>query len=111
MTTPEKVMETLKERKVRAGLTNQQLAEATGIPLSNIKKFFAGDIKNPSLFYTAAACEFFGISLDDLMCMGGQKDESDLSKLEKAIAKERKSRIVTTIVFAVLFVTYFALRM
>lgn len=111
MTSQEKVLEVLREHKTRSGLTNQQLADATGIPLSNIKKYFAGDIKNPSLFYTASACEFFGISLDDLMGMGRPKDGGDLSKLEKAIAKERKSRIVTTIVFAVLLVTYFVLRM
>lgn len=104
-------METIKARKNELGLTNQQIADATGIPLSNIKKYFSGDIKNPSLFYTAYACQLLGLSLDDLMGMERTKDENDVSRLEKAIAKERKSRIVTTIVFAVLFVTLFVLRM
>lgn len=61
------VLETIKEQKTRQGLTNQQLADVTGIPLSNVKKYFSGDLKNPSLFYTAAACRVLGLSLDEML--------------------------------------------
>ena len=37
----------LKEKKKAAGLTNQDIADLSGIPFSTINKIFSGATKNP----------------------------------------------------------------
>lgn len=57
----------MKERKDALHETNQSIADKTGIPISNIAKFFSGSLANPSVFYTAAICICLNISLDELL--------------------------------------------
>lgn len=101
--TNEELIEVIKARKSSLGLTNQQISEETGIPLSNVKKYLAGDIKNPGLFYMAMACKYLGISLDELFDIKKCKsfEQSEIEALRKEFAKERKIRIITTAVLAV----------
>lgn len=79
------VLGAIKARKNALGMTNQQLADAAGIPLSNVKKYMSGDIKNPSLFYTAAACRVLGLSLDDLLGLEARQPEREQSHRHRAL--------------------------
>lgn len=72
----------LKRKKEQMHLTNQNIADKTGVPLSNIKKFFAGDIVNPNIFNVMAICMCLGESLDDLL--GNSRSEASL-KAEYAV--------------------------
>lgn len=56
----------MKEAKETQHKTNQGLSDSTGIPLSNIGKFFSGFITNPNAHYVAALCIDMGLSLDKL---------------------------------------------
>lgn len=40
-------IEELKRRKKRAGLTNAQIAELSGVPFSTVNKVFSGATDNP----------------------------------------------------------------
>lgn len=57
----------MKDQKDAQHETNQSVADNTGVPISNIAKFFSGTLANPSVFYMAAICIFLGLSLDELL--------------------------------------------
>lgn len=59
-----KLQEKCREARDRLGYTNQDIADATGIPLSSVKNFFAATIKVPGLVYAALICKFLGVSID-----------------------------------------------
>lgn len=56
----------VKEAKKAQGKTNQDIADATGIPLSHISKFLSGNLANPNIYNAAAVCIYLGISLDEV---------------------------------------------
>lgn len=55
----------VKDEKKRQSKTSQDIADWTGVPVSNINKFFSGNLSSPNLFYAAAICIYLGISLDE----------------------------------------------
>lgn len=59
------VVEKLKKLKEKSRLTNQQLADLSGVPVSTIARILAGDTPNPQ-FQTIA---------DLVIAMGGSLDE------------------------------------
>ena len=59
-----KLQEKCREARDRLGYTNQDIADATGIPLSSVKNFFAATSKVPGLVYAALICKFLGVSID-----------------------------------------------
>lgn len=67
----------MKEQKDANHETNQSVADSTGIPISNIAKFFSGALANPSVFYMAAICIYLGLSLDKLLGITPEKDTED----------------------------------
>lgn len=64
----------MKEQKDAQHETNQSVADHTGIPISNVAKFFSGTLANPSVFYMAAICIFLGLSIDELLGITPKKD-------------------------------------
>lgn len=64
----QKLQEKCREARDRLGYTNQDIADATGIPLSSVKNFFAGTSKVPGLVYAGLICKFLGVSIDE--CLG-----------------------------------------
>lgn len=75
----------MKHQKDARHETNQSVADNTGIPISNIAKFFSGTLANPSVFYVAAICIFLGLSLDKLFGIAGP--ETDAAKDKARIAE------------------------
>lgn len=53
--------------KKRAGLTNAQLSEMTGITISTIDKITSGNNTNPKLRTIEALCNALGCSLNDIV--------------------------------------------
>lgn len=57
----------LREHKEAKHLTNQDVADAINVPVERVRKFFAGELKNPNVFSVMAMCIYFGLSLDTLL--------------------------------------------
>lgn len=55
-----------KDEKKLQGKTNQDIADATGIPVSHISKYLSGNLANPNLYNAAAVCKYLGISIDEV---------------------------------------------
>lgn len=75
----------LKEQKELQHLTNQDVADITGIPISNVSKFFSGALSQPSVFYVMAICICLKQSLDSLFSNETKPKES--TEAEKRIAE------------------------
>lgn len=59
-------LENLKELKKSSGMSARQIADATKIPESTIKRIFAGDTDNPYVDTLRRIVAVLGGSLDDL---------------------------------------------
>ena len=59
-------LERLNEIKKSKGLTNEQLAEMSGVPKTTIDKITAGTNTNPKLGTLQSLCRALGCRLDDL---------------------------------------------
>ena len=59
-------LENLKELKKSSGMSARQIADATQIPESTIKRIFAGDTDNPYVDTLRRIVSVLGGSLDDL---------------------------------------------
>ena len=69
--------EKMKEAKEAQHKTNQAIADETGVPLSNIAKFFSGALANPGVYNVAAVCICLGLSLDTLMGIAPNQDKGE----------------------------------
>ena len=97
----EEVYKRIKSEKKRQNRTAQEIADATGIPISSVNKYLSGKTSNVNLYYTAAACIYFGISLDELFGISppSNKDAEQtaalaahLHELERELEYCRKDR-------------------
>lgn len=57
----------LKERKKELRITNQDIADHTGISADTVRKFFAGESKSPNVYNVMAMCIYMDLSLDTLL--------------------------------------------
>ena len=56
----------MRNEKDKKGKTYQQISDTTGITMDNIKRFYSGEHKQPSIYKIAALCKYFGLSMDAL---------------------------------------------
>lgn len=56
----------MRAEKDKKGTTYQQISDVTGITMDNIKRFYTGEHKQPSVYKIAALCRYFGLSMDAL---------------------------------------------
>lgn len=73
----------VKEVKKAQGKTNQEISDATGIPLSNISKFFSGNLSNPNIYNAVAVCMYLGISIDEAFCMKNSSDDYSTKRISE----------------------------
>ena len=59
-------LDNLTRFKKASGLTLDQIAEVSGVPLGTLNKLFSGQTKNPQLSTISAVVHSMGYSLDDL---------------------------------------------
>lgn len=67
--------------------TNQSVADGTGIPLSNVGKFFSGTLSNPSVFNTAAMCIHLEMSMDELFEIAPPENVEKVRELEARLER------------------------
>lgn len=82
----QKLQEKCREARDRLGYTNQDIADATGIPLSSVKNFFAGTSKVPGLVYAGLICKFLGVSIDE--CLGIIPAENAEARLRRQLKED-----------------------
>lgn len=83
----QKLQEKCREARDRLGYTNQDIADATGIPLSSVKNFFAATSKVPGLVYAGLICKFLGVSIDE--CLDIIPAEDAAAQLRRQMAEDR----------------------
>ena len=60
------ILAKLKELKVQKNLTNQQIADLSGVPLSTVTRVFNGQTDNPNIGTIEDIVKGMGFSLDDV---------------------------------------------
>lgn len=63
------LQETCKAKAKALGVTYQEIADATNIPLQTVRNFFSAASKAPSILTAAPICKFLGVSLDEYFCI------------------------------------------
>lgn len=86
----------VKKHKERRRVTNQQIADATGVPISTVAKFFSGALKSPGLYNVAAMCAYLGVSLDALFGINGAEGETAKDEHIRALEHEVAERTAQT---------------
>lgn len=74
----------LKHKKEEKHMTNQDVADITGVPVSNVAKFFSGILARPDVFNVMAICICLNASLDELLGNGAaaKTDDNRIKELE-----------------------------
>lgn len=120
----EKILQDLcRDAKSRLNMTNQDIADVSGVPISTVKNFFASSSKSPSVYTVAPICSALGVSIDTALNIVGaaapqeiyERDlrvaylEGRLTQLKdyatdvtKQMKRQRKSTIALSIICAVL---------
>jgi len=53
------------ERREKLGITYQQIADQSNLPLSTVKKFFSEKSKTPAITTAGPICKVMGVSIDE----------------------------------------------
>lgn len=89
----------IRQAKNASGCTIQELADGSGVPLDFASSITSGAAKRPSLYYSAAVCAYFGLSMDELMgipvnyTQDANADEVVRAENERLKADNRKLEI------------------
>lgn len=58
----DKIIERFREAKNSKGLTEEQVSEISGVPLSWVKSLFNGEIENPEIYETIGVANAIGVT-------------------------------------------------
>lgn len=86
-------LEKLNFYKKQKGVTNQQLANLTGVTISTIDKITSGNNTNPKLRTIEALCKALGCTLNDIMDY--EKDTKRETPTESGRGDEKKDRLMS----------------
>lgn len=86
-------LEKLNFYKKQKGMTNQQLANLTGITISTIDKITSGNNTNPKLRTIEALCNALGCTLDDIMDYND--DTKKDTPTDSGRGDEKKDRLIS----------------
>lgn len=64
------IQDLCREKRAALGLTAQDIADASNVPLSTVNNFFANSSKSPSINTVGPICAVLGISLDEFFGIG-----------------------------------------
>lgn len=78
----------IRQAKNASGCTIQELADGSGVPLDFASSITSGSAKRPSLYYSAAVCAYFGLSMDELL--GVPVDHAQNANIDEAVRAENE---------------------
>ena len=84
------VIENLNELKRQRGLTNQQIADLSGVPLSTITRVFSGQTESPGFQTISDIVTALGGSLDEV---GGLTEKRDSGVISEKLIEVYESLI------------------
>ena len=64
------IQDLCREKRAALGMTAQDIADASNVPLSTVNNFFANSSKSPSINTVGPICAVLGISLDAFYGIG-----------------------------------------
>lgn len=91
------IQELCREKKNALGMTAQDIADASGVPLSTVNNFFAHASKSPALYTTAGICAALGVSLDAFFDIGDhctateETLQAEKDGLEKRLSNKKET--------------------
>ena len=95
------IQDLCREKRAALNMTAQDIADASGVPLSTVNNFFAHASKSPALYTTAGICAALGVSLDAFFGIGDhctateETLQAEKVGLEKRLSNKRE--IITMI--------------
>lgn len=87
----------MQREKNALGMTAQDIADASSVPLSTVNNFFAHASKSPALYTTAGICAALGVSLDAFFnigdhCTATEKTlQAEKDGLEKRLSNKKET--------------------
>lgn len=78
------------DRRKKLGLTHQDIADQSNIPVSTVKKFFSESSKAPSFYVVAGICKELGVSMDAWAGLEPRFSASEETLQAKAEGLERQ---------------------
>ncbi len=91
----ESIQDVCREKRKTLGMSSQELAEKSGVPLSTVNNFFAAASKSPSINTTGAICAVLGVSLDVFYGITESPDDSLAVELDHE--REKNALLQNTI--------------
>ena len=91
------IQDICRERKSALGMTAQEIADKSGVPLSTVNNFFASASKSPALYTTAPICAVLGVSLDAYFGIGDHLTateetlQAEKDGLEKRLSNKKET--------------------
>jgi len=79
------ITEKLTELKERSALTNQQISEISGVPLSTVTRIFSGQTDNPSFQTISDIVNAMGGSLDEIVGNSNKPQVNEQNPTERLI--------------------------
>lgn len=87
------ILAKLKELKAAKGLTNQQIADLSGVPLSTVTRVFNGQTDNPNIQTLEDIVQGMGVTLEDITGVKQEKldpDDNLIQVYKDIIQNQRK---------------------
>lgn len=94
-----KLWELCREEKDHKRLTNQSVADASGISLNAVSQYLRGETKNASVYTVGPICKAIGVSLDDYFGIARDDESTDERQQMKMEYMEKTLRTYTRLVY------------
>ena len=94
-----KLWELCREEKDHKRLTNQSVADASGISLNAVSQYLRGETKNASVYTVGPICKAIGVSMDDYFGIARDDESTDERQQMKMEYMEKTLRTYTRLVY------------
>lgn len=94
-----KLWELCREEKDHKRLTNQSVADASGISLNAVSQYLRGETKNASVYTVGPICKAIGVSMDDYFGIARDDESTDERQQMKMEYMEKTLRTYARLVY------------
>lgn len=88
------IQDLCREQRKKLGLSAQEIADRSGVPLSTVNNFFAAASKSPTLATAGAICAVLGVSLDAFYGVVPAPSPEDETLEERLLHEQEKNAIL-----------------
>lgn len=87
------IKDTLKEKRDELNLTNQDIADRSGVALNTVTNYFSSRSKSPSLYTVGPICAVLGVSIDNYFGIFEEKENTTEDDKKDIIIREQEDLI------------------